>query len=125
MERLLAALVRGAADPDELERLLLESDAPDVRAEVQRQLDVLARSIASFIATFDPELVLLGGFLGSLFDADPERLRSSVAAASFSAISAGVRIERAELRANLVMVGAADLAFAPLLADPMSLSASA
>ncbi len=125
MEPLLAALGRSAADPDELERLLLESEAPEVRTEIQRQLDVLARSIASFIATFDPELVLLGGFLGSLFDADPERLRSAVAAGSFSAISAGVRIQRAELRANLVMVGAADLAFAPLLADPMTLSASA
>jgi predicted NBD/HSP70 family sugar kinase len=125
MEPLIAALGRSAADPDELERLLLASDAPAVRVEVERQLDVLARSIASFIATFDPELVLLGGFLGSLFDADPERLRTRVAEASFTSISVGVRIERAALRANLLMVGAADLAFAPLLADPVSLSISA
>jgi predicted NBD/HSP70 family sugar kinase len=125
MEPLLAALGRSAADPDELEGLLFASTEPAVRAEIERQLDVLARSIASFISTFDPELVLLGGFLGSLFDVDPERLRRNVRNASFSAISSGVRIERAELRANLVMVGAADLAFAPLLADPVSLSASA
>jgi predicted NBD/HSP70 family sugar kinase len=125
MEPLLAALGRSTVDPDELEQLLLGSTEPAVRGEIERQLDVLARSIASFISTFDPELVLLGGFLGSLFDADPERLRRNVRDASFSAISSGVRIERAALRANLVMVGAADLAFAPLLADPVSLSASA
>ncbi|MFC0681920.1 ROK family protein [Lysobacter korlensis] len=124
VEPLLAALGRSAADPDELDALLA-SGAPDVRVELERQLDVLARSIASFIAAFDPELVLLGGFLGSLFDVDPERLRLRVREASFAAISEGVRIERAELRENLVIVGAAELAFAPLLADPVSLSASA
>jgi predicted NBD/HSP70 family sugar kinase len=125
MEPLLAALGRSAADPDELERLLLSSDDPAVRREVERQLDVLARSISSFIAAFDPELVILGGFLGSLFEVGSDRLLLSVREASFSAISASVRIERAALHSNLLMVGAAELAFAPLLADPVSLAASA
>lgn len=69
-DRLLDALGVSDADPETLERLLLADDSP-ARAEVARQLDWLAQAMIDFGHTFDPESIILGGFLGSLHAADP------------------------------------------------------
>jgi predicted NBD/HSP70 family sugar kinase len=115
---LLEALGLQAADPDELERALLASEAPAVRAEVGRQLDYLAVALGGAINVLNPQLVVLGGFLASLRAADPERLLAGVKAAALPAHFAGVEVCTAELGSNLLMIGAAELAFEPLLADP-------
>jgi predicted NBD/HSP70 family sugar kinase len=115
---LLAALGLHAADPDELERALLTSHAPAVRAEVGRQLDYLAVTLGGAINVLNPQLVVLGGFLASLHAADPERLLAGVKAAALPAHFAGVEVCAAELGSNLLMIGAAELAFEPLLGDP-------
>ncbi len=117
--RLLAALGRDSVDPRDLDDELSRAAAnPTVRAEIQRQMTVLAGAIGNFISIFNPELVILGGFLGSLYTAAPQLLDSAVARDSFVQISASARIERAQLGSRLLLVGAAELAFLPLLRDP-------
>ncbi len=119
LERLLAALGRDSVDPRDLDDELAQTAAnPRVRAEIQRQMTVLAGAIGNFISIFNPELVILGGFLGSLYTAAPQMLDSAVARDSFAQISASARIERAQLGSRLLLVGAAELAFFPLLRDP-------
>ena len=86
---------------------------------------VLAEAIANFISVFNPRMVILGGFLGSLHAAMPDRLSRAVKDAAFGPIAEGVRIERAVLRSRLLMVGAAELAFTPLLLDPAGSGAKA
>jgi len=90
---------------------------------MQRQVDLLGEAIAGFLSVFDPELVLLGGFLGSLYGAMPERLQQRVEQLCFAPLAGSVRIERARLRSRLLLVGAAELAFQPLLADPLEVAA--
>ncbi|MCU1482057.1 MAG: transcriptional regulator [Subtercola sp.] len=131
--RLLAVLGRDSLELDELDALLVPTDpavtatpadqlTPDVRAEVDRQLDVLALAIGNFISVFNPESFVLGGFLGSLFAVNPERLRAAVKSVSFGTLGDSVRIDRAQLRSRLLTIGAAELAFAELLADPAGTS---
>ncbi|GAA3862411.1 ROK family transcriptional regulator [Leifsonia kafniensis] len=92
---------------------------------VHRQLDFLAVALRGVVNMFNPELVLLGGFLGTLYAAAPERLEAGVRTRALVGPRDDVRFARAELGADLLLVGAAQLAFAPILADPASFGAAA
>ncbi|MBM7473484.1 ROK family protein [Subtercola frigoramans] len=120
--RLLAVLGREGLGPDELDAVLAGALAPDARAEVDRQLDVLALAIGNFISVFNPQVFILGGSLGALYEANPERLRAAVAANAVGTLGEDVRIERAQLRSRLLTVGAAEIVFAGLLGDPAAAS---
>ena len=61
---------------------------------------------------------MLGGFLGALFAVDGAYLTSKVAEHALPAAYECLRIVRAELGSDILMIGAAELAFASLLANP-------
>ena len=115
---LLAVLGLERADADELEHALLASRAPAVRAEVNRQLDALAVALAGAVNLLNPALVVLGGFLAALYAVDSERLRAEVARLSLAAPNASVRVCAAALGSDLLIIGAAELAYEALLEDP-------
>jgi len=117
--RLLAALGRDNVDLGDLDDELVKAAAdPTVRAEIQRQLGVLSGAVGNLISIFNPEVVMLGGFLGSLYAQAPQVLDTAVARDSFAPISSNTRIERAQLGSRVHLVGAAEMAFMPLLHDP-------
>lgn len=116
--RLLELLGLKSADPVELERELLHSDDPAVRREVSRQLGILSIALRNAINVLNPELVVLGGFLGSIHAVDEELLEQLVAGQTLAASYEDVRIVRATLGPDLLLIGAAELAFEPLIADP-------
>jgi len=118
MQRLLAVLGLPRADQDELDIALGVSRDPEVLREVARQIDFLSVAISNFVNMFDPEMVVLGGFLGSLLSVGRERLAEAVSVSSLGTLGHAVLLERAQLRSRLMMVGAAELAFAGLLDDP-------
>lgn len=117
-----AALLRvvglPSADLDELEQALINADSSAVLDEVHRQLGFLSVALRNAIDILNPQVIVLGGFLGSLHAVDPEHLESLVARQALLASHEGVRIVRAQLGSKLLMIGAAELAFAGLLADP-------
>jgi predicted NBD/HSP70 family sugar kinase len=117
-ERLLTLLGLADADADDLESALVASTDSAVLAEVHRQLDFLGVALRNAINTFNPQLIVLGGFLGALYEVAPEHLDGLLAEQPLKASREGVRISRAELGSDLLMIGAGELAFAPLLADP-------
>lgn len=118
MSRLLEVLGLPRADQDELDIALGVSRDPAVLAEVRRQIDFLSEAISNFVNMFDPESVILGGFLGSLLTVGRERLAEAVNIRSMSSAGHEVVIQRASLKSKLMLVGAAELAFAGLLDDP-------
>ncbi|MBF4633150.1 ROK family protein [Agreia pratensis] len=118
LARLLEALGTAPVDGDEFDRMLVAAADDTVRAEIDRQLDVLGTALGNFVSIFNPSSIILGGFLGSLFAANPERLQAGIRRASFGSLGDEVTVERAQLRTRLLMVGAAELAFGPVLADP-------
>ncbi|MEP6482580.1 MAG: transcriptional regulator, partial [Rhodoglobus sp.] len=70
------------------------------------------------VNVFNPQLILLGGFLGSLFAAAPEKLDSLMRSMALIGARDSVRLERATLGAGIIELGAAELAFRSLIADP-------
>jgi len=115
---LLALVGLTDADADELEDALLASESAEVLAEVHRQLDFLGVALRNAINTLNPQTILLGGFLGSLYAVAPAHLDALVAHQPLRASREGVSIGRAALGSNLLMIGAAELAFSSVLADP-------
>lgn len=121
---LLEALGLAPTDAALLEETLLArladpAGAPaEVAALVERQLGFLARALANTVNVFNPQLILLGGFLGSLFAAAPEKLDSLMRSMALTGARDSVRLERATLGASIIELGAAELAFQSLIADP-------
>jgi predicted NBD/HSP70 family sugar kinase len=121
LARFLSILGQTSIDPDDLGQVIEASTDKSLWREVNRQLDVLAIAISNFISVFNPEIVVLAGFLGGLLEADPTRLNERVASNSFRQLSADVHLVRAQLRSQHLLVGAAELAFASILRDPSSM----
>jgi len=115
---LLALVGLADADADELERALLASTSPVVRAEVDRQLDFLGVALRNAVNTLNPRLVILGGFLATLYAVNPGRLDEALATQPLRASRESLRVSRASLGSRLLMIGAAELAFEAVLADP-------
>jgi predicted NBD/HSP70 family sugar kinase len=93
-----------------------------VAALVHRQLDHLAVAARTAVNLFDPELVVLGGYLGVLHEFAPERLPAALSRSALRGPGAGVRIARASLGDDLLVVGAAQLALSRVLRDPARLA---
>ena len=121
-EKLLSVLQLDNADPDELESALLASSSPSVLAEVHRQLDFLAIALRDSINMLNPQLVIVGGFLASIYAAAPHYLEALLAQQPLLASRDGVRVTRAELGSDLLIIGAGELAFEAILADPGAFS---
>lgn len=106
------------ADDDTLDRELTASDSSEVEAEVTRQAHVLASALANAVNVLNPSVIVLGGFLATLADLQGERLAADVAALAMTESAEGLEIRPAALGADRLLIGAAELAFAELLADP-------
>ncbi|GAA4174479.1 ROK family protein [Gryllotalpicola koreensis] len=113
-----------SVDADGLTAAIQASDDPAVRAEVHRQLELLSVALGTALTLFNPRLVVLGGFLATLYQADAAALDRAVAHATLPETLEGVQITRTRLGSDILLIGAAELAFEPLLADPASLSPS-
>ncbi|KUI23691.1 ROK family transcriptional regulator [Mycobacterium sp. GA-2829] len=90
----------------------------DDLAELEQQARYLGIALGGAINLLNPRLVVLGGFLRTFSDHAAEALRAAVARQSLGAARELVRIVPASLGSETLMIGAAELAFGPLLADP-------
>jgi predicted NBD/HSP70 family sugar kinase len=63
-----------SADPETLERALLVDRSRPVRAEVARQIDVLAAALGTAANMLNPSRIVLGGFLAALAAVDQAAL---------------------------------------------------
>lgn len=118
--RLLSTVGLETADEPSLRTVLFESSDPAVAAELTRQRDVLAAAIANAVNVFNPERVVLGGFLSTILEWEPGELESAVERTAVPASGEGVSILPAQLGEDRLFIGAAELAWAPLLRDPAS-----
>jgi predicted NBD/HSP70 family sugar kinase len=88
--------------------------------ELNRQARALAIALGNAINMFNPGLIVLGGFLRVFPAFAPAVLRDELARRAMAAPHSLVRIVPATLGPDTLMIGAAELAFAPVLADPGS-----
>ena len=87
--------------------------------EIERQRSFLSVALRTIVNVFNPELIVFGGFLGDLYDHDPERLLTLTVGQSLDPPAEAVSMTRAALGTDTLLLGAAELAFASLLADPI------
>ncbi|GGV00448.1 hypothetical protein GCM10010275_44060 [Streptomyces litmocidini] len=94
-------------------------DDPGVRVAVGELIDRLGLGLAGLVNILNPDRIILGGLHRELLDADAERLRAVVADRSLWGRSGGVPILPCTLDHNS-LVGAAELAWQPVLDDPLA-----
>ena len=119
--RLLEAVGLAAADEPTLAAVLAESTRPEVAAEVARQRRILATALANAVNVLDPAVVVLGGFLATIAEADIPALEEAVRAQAMPANGEDFAIRTAVLAEDRLLIGAAEAAFADLLRDPLAL----
>jgi predicted NBD/HSP70 family sugar kinase len=115
---LLEAFKLFGATDDELDVEILSTKDPRAIKLMNQQIDNLGRGIGVLATIFNPQVVILEGFLDSIFKFNKERLLESVRASSLSSAHEGLVVSSGELGTSAVMIGAAGLAFAPLIQDP-------
>ncbi|MGO1803191.1 MAG: ROK family protein [Microbacteriaceae bacterium] len=117
--RLLAAAELVGGDDAALAAALTVGSGPTAHEEVARQRRVLAATISNAVNVLNPSMVVLGGFLGILRDQDPEGFDADVRERSLAVAAEELQIASAALGQDRLLIGAAEAAFAPLLADPL------
>lgn len=122
----LALLTAAGRDPGPEQSLLRQADDlvrdhyddPAVRTAAESLIDRLGLGLAGLVNILNPDRIILGGLHRTLLAADPARLRAVVAERSLWGQSGGVPVLACTLDHNS-LVGAAELAWQPVLDDPL------
>ncbi|MEU1970807.1 ROK family transcriptional regulator [Microbacterium sp. NPDC019599] len=120
-ERLLSALSLMNTEPDDLlvAMELAWLDRRSVgRREMERQLSHLGVALRSIINVFNPRRVILGGYLAQLLAVVGEHELRGWIAPTLPGASAEPDLVGTGLADALLLIGAAELVFAPALEDP-------
>ena len=121
-DRLLRVLGLKTANEDELETAILATNSLEAITEFHEQIDSLAIGVANLVNIFNPQVVILSGFLASLFKFDQNRLLEEFRQHTLMASQEEVIVTPGKLNANLLMIGAAELPIHQLLENPSSVS---
>ncbi len=120
--RLGDALNISGADSEQLEQAILTALDDDAVAEIDRQVDMLSTALRNIINILNPALVVLGGFLGSLYEARTDQMTRLVGLQTLGPAFDDVAITRAALGDQILLIGAAELVFDTVLDDPAKLA---
>ncbi|MGC4803718.1 ROK family protein [Micromonospora sp. DT233] len=120
------ALLRAAGRPAAhgREAVLAVFDAADrgdarAQAAVRQVGDWLGFGVGNLVNIFNPEMVIFGGTTRDLYLAAAAQIRSRLNAVGLSACLEHVRLRTPMLGDDAALIGAAELAFERLLADPL------
>ncbi|MEU5565691.1 ROK family protein [Micromonospora musae] len=116
----------GRSDAQGREALLAVFDAADrgdarAGAAVRQAGDWLGFGVANLVNLFNPEMVIFGGTMRDLYLAAAAQIRSRLNANALPACVEHVRLRTPKLGDDAALVGAAELAFERLLADPLDI----
>jgi predicted NBD/HSP70 family sugar kinase len=111
----------GRVGRDAIRDVVEAADRGDVVAQraLQRVGDWLGIGVANLVNIFNPEMVIFGGMLREIFLGSAAQVRSRIATAALSGSREGLRLRTSALGDDATLTGAAELAFAGVLADPL------
>jgi predicted NBD/HSP70 family sugar kinase len=97
------------------------ADRGDVVAQeaLQRVGGWLGLCVANLVNVFNPEMVVFGGMLKEIYLGSAAQVRSRIATSTLAANREHVRLRTSALGDDATLMGAAELAFAQVLADPI------
>jgi predicted NBD/HSP70 family sugar kinase len=124
-----AALLRLAARDgagSEVDDVLTAAAAGEAQAltAVQTLADSLGRVVANLVNLLNPRLVVMGGSLQKILAIAPDYVEKSLDRNAMASARGMVELRASSLGDNGSLLGAAELAFAPLLNDPLGTVAS-
>ncbi|GAA4229128.1 ROK family transcriptional regulator [Actinomadura meridiana] len=129
-ERTLLALagreeVPGRPGRDAVRDVVASADAGDIAAReaLQRVGTWLGFGVANLVNIFNPGLVVFGGTLRDIYLGAAAQVRSVLATGALAAPRDKVKLRTAALGDDTTLVGAAEFAFAEVLADPVQVLA--
>jgi predicted NBD/HSP70 family sugar kinase len=94
-----------------------EGDAGAIHA-IQTAAEPMGRAIANLLNTLNPERVLLGGTLGEILELGRPEVEAAVERYTFGGASPGVALQLPAFGGDSALLGASEVAFTALLADP-------
>ncbi|MDF5757923.1 ROK family transcriptional regulator [Spongiactinospora sp. TRM90649] len=81
--------------------------------------DWLGFGVANLVNIFNPEIVVFGGMLREIYLGAAARVRSRITLTALAAARENLRLRTSALGDDVLLVGAAELAFSHVLADPL------
>ncbi|MEV8267935.1 ROK family transcriptional regulator [Microbacterium sp. NPDC076911] len=123
LDRFLAAAGRRPATTDELNALVADAwrdSRSSSGRELRRQLPYLATAFRTIINTLNPLQLVLGGYLAAILVAVGEQALTEQIGPSLPGGREDIQLSATHLGDELLLIGAAELVFAPLLDDPAS-----
>lgn len=115
---LLAAVGLHSAQAAELADRLVAADGRDARTVVARQYDALRVATRSAVNVFNPSVVVLGGFLAALYRGAQAHGAPDLLGDVIHSARDGVVVSEALLGTDQMLIGAAELVFSEVIADP-------
>ncbi|MFI9504367.1 ROK family protein [Nocardia sp. NPDC052566] len=79
----------------------------------------LGHGVANLVNIFNPSMVVFGGVLREIYLASAAQVRSKLAVHGLLAVRESVKLRTSALAGDATLVGAAELAFAEVLTDPL------
>ncbi|MCG5213970.1 ROK family transcriptional regulator [Streptosporangium sp. KLBMP 9127] len=97
------------------------ADRGDIVAQeaLSRVGDWLGLGVANLVNVFNPEIVVFGGMLREVYLGAAAQVRSRIATEALAASRERLRLRTSALGDDATLVGAAELAFSHVLADPL------
>jgi predicted NBD/HSP70 family sugar kinase len=119
-----ALLLNAGRDPDDraaVAEVLRAADQGEEQAyaAVQQIAEWLGFGVANLVNLINPDLVVFGGSLREIYAAGAKTARSRLDSMALPASIEHVQLELSSLGPDAVLLGAAELAFGPLFADPL------
>ncbi|MFG1699214.1 ROK family protein [Nonomuraea sp. NPDC049309] len=117
----------GRRGPDAVREVVEAADRGDIVAQeaLSRVGDWLGLGVANLVNIFNPELVIFGGILREIYLGSAAQVRSQLALHAMAHQRERVRLRTSALGDSAPLVGAAELAFAHVLSDPLEVLARA
>ncbi|TNH24690.1 ROK family transcriptional regulator [Micromonospora orduensis] len=97
-----------------------EQGDPTARAAVEQVADWLGFGVANLVNVVNPDAVVFGGSLRDIFTAGADTVRRRLDTMPLPGSREHLRLRAAALGRDAVLIGAAELAFDKLLADPLN-----
>jgi predicted NBD/HSP70 family sugar kinase len=114
---LLEVFKLDSATDEELEFEIANAKSSAIKV-INAQIDALGRGMGVLATIFNPQMVVLSGFLASLFNFDRDRTLRAVRQSTLQSANENLIIRTGELGTRAVLIGAAELAFGELLDHP-------
>jgi predicted NBD/HSP70 family sugar kinase len=121
-EALVKPIGEGPLNDEALAHKLMSTQVAAVHREIDKQVDYLIAALKTLRDLYDPDLIVLGGYLGALLECRREEMMTILNEGALLPRDHDFLRARIDELIPMVLLGAAESAWAAVIADPSLLS---